>query len=612
MGRHEGAISRRSARQLLEETGDERLQHALEFFYDTVESNEDGGEQPTYDLSVPANVTYVANGFVSHNTIGLVMDCDTTGIEPDFALVKFKKLAGGGYFKIINQSIPTALRNFGYNEEQIEDIVRYAKGSGSLYGSPYVNAETLRARGFTNEDIINIERALPSVFEIGFGFNQWTLGEATMQRLGIPSEQYNAADFDLLPHLGFSREEVEGANNYICGTMTIEGAPHLKEEHYAVFDCANKCGKLGKRFIHHMGHVRMMSAAQPFISGALSKTVNLTNEATVDEIKETYMRSWDLGLKSIALYRDGSKLSQPLSNKGTDRTGTDNGDRQLALSEEFARQLEEARKQRADELRPDEILAAAQRILANATNTDFKRRVAQALERNRLPAKRRGWTQKAKISGHTVFLRTGEYADGTLGEIFVDLHKEGASFRSLMNCFAIAVSIGLQYGVPLEEFVDKFVFTRFEPNGFVDHPNIKHCTSVVDYIFRVLGMEYLGRTDFVQVKPEDKDVDETHHEEHAQTEFEARVNAQQVADEATPPRKQPTSGSAQPRQQTTAKSPTVVDPGVAAQLSALRSREAQMASLMGDAPLCDVCGSITRRNGACYVCDSCGRSMGCS
>jgi len=545
-------------------------------------------------------------------TIGLLMDCDTTGIEPDFALVKFKKLAGGGYFKIINQSIPMALRNFGYAEEQIDDIVRYAKGSGSLYGAPYINVETLRARGFTNDEIIKIEKALPTVFEIGFAFNQWTLGEPALQRLGITPEQYNSADFDLLRQLGFNRDEIEAANNYICGTMTIEGAPHLKEEHYAAFDCANKCGKLGRRFIHHMGHVRMMAAAQPLISGAQSKTINMPNEATVDEIKEAYMRSWDLGLKSIALYRDGSKLSQPLSNKSKDKD-KDSGDIQLALSEEFAKQLEEARKQRAEELRPDEILAAAQRILANATNTDFKRKVAQALERNRLPAKRRGWTQKAKISGHTVFLRTGEYADGTLGEIFVDLHKEGASFRSLMNCFAIAVSIGLQYGVPLEEFVDKFVFTRFEPNGFVDHPNIKHCTSVVDYIFRVLGMEYLARTDFVQVKPEDKDVDETHHDEHAQAEFEARVNAQQAADESVSPKSSPSSTASQTRLTQAAASPgTRVDPELATQLNALRSREAQMASLMGDAPLCDVCGSITRRNGACYVCDSCGRSMGCS
>jgi ribonucleoside-diphosphate reductase alpha chain len=839
-------------------------------------------------------------------TIGLVMDCDTTGIEPDFALVKFKKLSGGGYFKIINQSLPMTLRNFGYSDEQIDDIVRYAKGSGSLYGAPYINVETLRARGFTNEDIVNIEKALPTVFEIGFAFNQWTLGEPALQRMGITPEQYNETDFDLLRHLGFSREEIDAANNYICGTMTIEGAPHLKEEHYAAFDCANKCGKLGKRFIHHMGHVRMMAAAQPFISGAISKTINMPNEATVDEIKEAYMRSWDLGLKSIALYRDGSKLSQPLSNKSSDKDS--DADRQLALSEEFAKQLEEARKQRAEELRPDEILAAAQRILANATNTDFKRKVAQALERNRLPAKRRGWTQKAKIAGHTVFLRTGEYADGTLGEIFVDLHKEGASFRSLMNCFtgdtqffdgnslvtlqskageqvtvtcvdgkrrlarvvefgeqsvqrvvfktvgskrssfrrtvtvtpnhrwvledgsvttalqvgdrlasaaispaseldatgfmhgfvfgdgdqhvyyperyhlrlcgakdrqhlpalvgmartvayppslggdprltfispdvnlkelpdttqhskgyiasfirgwmsadggsncrgaellctsnqyaakwfianaplygysitgvsiddkptnfgprstplwrmtarqkmmpyivesidelnsretvycvvepttntflleggiltgncfAIAVSIGLQYGVPLDEFVDKFVFTRFEPNGFVDHPNIKHCTSVVDYIFRVLGMEYLSRTDFVQIKPEDKDVDDTHHEDKAHAEFEARVAAQQAADEAaalkTP---QSTTSSAAARSPKSSASPSAtVDPELAAQLNALRSREAQMASLMGDAPLCDVCGSITRRNGACYVCDSCGRSMGCS
>jgi ribonucleoside-diphosphate reductase alpha chain len=544
-------------------------------------------------------------------TIGLLMSCDTTGIEPDFALVKFKKLSGGGYFRIINESIPAALEALGYAPSQIEDIVRYAKGSGSLYGAPYINHETLRARGFTDDDLRAIEAALPTVFEIGFAFNQWTLGEPAMQRLGFDKERYAAPGFDLLRELGYSRDEIDAANDYICGTMTIEGAPHLKEAHYAIFDCANKCGKKGKRFIHHMGHVRMMAAAQPFISGAISKTINLPNEATVGDIEEAYLRSWDLGLKAIALYRDGSKLSQPLSNKGTDQTADKSEDRQLALSPELEERLTAARKARAEELGPDEILAAAKRILANATNTDFKRKVAQALERNRLPAKRRGWTQKAKIAGHTVFLRTGEYADGTLGEIFVDLHKEGASFRSLMNCFAIAVSIGLQYGVPLEEFVEKFTFTRFEPNGFVDHPNVKYCTSVIDYIFRVLGMEYLGRTDFVQVKPEDRDVDDPHHEDSAQAEFDALVSAQQAADEqnGTPTRSTAQSStSALP----VASSQVPADPSLGAQLNAMRSREAQMAALMGDAPLCDTCGSLTRRNGACYVCDSCGRSMGCS
>ncbi|MBC5826943.1 MAG: hypothetical protein GIW99_04595 [Candidatus Eremiobacteraeota bacterium] len=478
----------------------------------------------------------------------------------------------------------------------------------------------MTARGFTEEDIQKIEKSLPTVFEIGFAFNQWSLGEETMQRLGFSPEQYAVVDFDLLAALGYSRDQIDAANYYICGTMTVEGAPHLKEEHYAVFDCANKCDKLGRRFIAHMGHVRMMAAAQPFISGAISKTINMPNEATVADIQEAYMRSWDLGVKSIALYRDGSKLSQPLSNKGSDKTSDRSDDRQLALSEEFDKQLTAARDRRAEELRPDEILAAAQRILANATNTDFKRQFAKAIERNRLPAKRRGWTQKAKIAGHTVFLRTGEYGDGTLGEIFVDMHKEGASFRSLMNCFAIAVSIGLQYGVPLEEFVDKFVFTRFEPNGFVDHPNIKHSTSVVDYIFRVLGMEYLGRTDFVQVKPEDRDVDETHHEEAAQARFDANVSAQQAADAHGADRAQPDAhGAEAPTNRLKAPTGSQASPvshqpsaELGAQLNAIRSREAQMAGLMGDAPMCDVCGSLTRRNGTCYVCDCCGRSMGCS
>ncbi|HXM19499.1 MAG TPA: hypothetical protein VN934_11920 [Candidatus Tumulicola sp.] len=443
-----------------------------------------------------------------------------------------------------------------------------------------------------------------------------------MNRLGFTTEQYSVPGFDLLRELGYSREEIDAANNAICGAMTVEGAPHLKEEHYAIFDCANKCGKIGKRFIHHMGHVRMMAAAQPLISGGISKTINMPNEVSVADVQEVYMRSWELGVKCIALYRDGSKLSQPLSNKGSDKTTRGEDDRQLALSEDFERRIEEARHQRAEELRPDEILAAAQRILANTTNTEFRRNIAKVVERNRLPAKRRGWTQKAKIAGHTVFLRTGEYGDGTLGEIFIDLHKEGASFRSLTNCFAIAISIGLQYGVPLEEFVDKFVFTRFEPNGFVDHPNIKHCTSVVDYIFRVLGMEYLGRTDFVQVKPEDRDVDSTNHEELAEAEFEARVAAQQVAEEssagrladARSPQARAQNGNSNRRKDSSRANvgQGTVDPVLADVMAAMRSREAQMASMMGDAPLCDVCGSITRRNGACYVCDSCGRSMGCS
>jgi len=555
-------------------------------------------------------------------TIGLLMSCDTTGVEPDFAIVKFKKLSGGGYFKIVNESLVLALRNLRYKQSQIDDIIRYVNGTGTLNGAPYINTETLRARRFTDEDLAKIEKALPSAFEISFAFTSWALGEEAMNRLGFTTEQYSVPGFDLLRELGYSREEIDAANNAICGAMTVEGAPHLKEEHYAIFDCANKCGKIGKRFIHHMGHVRMMAAAQPLISGGISKTINMPNEVSVADVQEVYMRSWELGVKCIALYRDGSKLSQPLSNKGSDKTTRGEDDRQLALSEDFERRIEEARHQRAEELRPDEILAAAQRILANTTNTEFRRNIAKVVERNRLPAKRRGWTQKAKIAGHTVFLRTGEYGDGTLGEIFIDLHKEGASFRSLTNCFAIAISIGLQYGVPLEEFVDKFVFTRFEPNGFVDHPNIKHCTSVVDYIFRVLGMEYLGRTDFVQVKPEDRDVDSTNHEELAEAEFEARVAAQQVAEEssagrladARSPQARAQNGNSNRRKDSSRANvgQGTVDPVLADVMAAMRSREAQMASMMGDAPLCDVCGSITRRNGACYVCDSCGRSMGCS
>ncbi|HPW64857.1 MAG TPA: vitamin B12-dependent ribonucleotide reductase, partial [Candidatus Omnitrophota bacterium] len=360
-------------------------------------------------------------------TIGLLMDCDTTGIEPDFALVKFKKLAGGGHFKIINQSVPEALKRLGYSAVEVQNIVEYIQGTARLDGTPWINRETLTEKGFTTQDLAKIEAVLPSVFDLGFAFTKWTLGEETLKRLGFKPEDYNRPDFNPLETLGFSHSEIEEANNVICGMMTIEGAPHLKHEHLPVFDCANKCGKYGKRYLEAMSHVRMMAAAQPFISGAISKTVNLPNEMTVEEIEDIYIQAWKMGLKAVALYRDGSKLSQPLNTK----------------SKESAGEKPETPK----------------------------------LERKRLPKKRIGMTVEARVGGQKVYLRTGEYADGELGEIFIDIHKEGAAFRSMMNCFAIAVSLGLQYGVPLEEFVNVFTFTRFEPQGMVEHPNIKISTS---------------------------------------------------------------------------------------------------------------------------------------
>ncbi len=414
-------------------------------------------------------------------TIGLLMDCDTTGVEPDFALVKFKKLAGGGYFKIVNQSVPAALKNLGYSESQINDILRYLLGTMDFNGAPHVNREFLLSKGLKAEDIARLEKALPGTFELSSAFTKWGMGEETLKALGVPAAEYNQPTFNFLRYSGLAEKQIAEANEVICGTMTVEGAPHLKDEHLAVFDCANKCGSKGRRFIAPMGHIRMMAAVQPFLSGAISKTVNLPNETTVEEIQEIYFQGWKLGLKAVALYRDGCKLSQPLSTKSDSKSDSKKEEKVGTKAAPAAA-----------------ASTAAQAAPAAGAQMTF------APVRRKLPAKRMGFTQEASVGGHKVYIRTGEYADGTLGELFIDMHKEGAAYRSMMNCFAISVSLGLQYGVPLKEFVDKFTFTRFEPSGMVDgHPNVKLATSVVDYIFRVLGMEYLGRTDFVQVKPVD-------------------------------------------------------------------------------------------------------------
>jgi len=430
-------------------------------------------------------------------TIGLVMDCDTTGVEPDFALVKFKKLSGGGYFKIINQSVPQALRNLKYAENEIEEIVNFAKGHATLENAPHINFGSLSEKGFTSADMQKIESALPTAFEIGFVFNAFNLGEECLQRLGFKAEDYNNFEWSLLEALGFTDEQIDEANTYICGTMTVEGAPYLKDEHLSVFDCANKCGQTGERYIHYSGHIRMMAAAQPFLSGAISKTINLPNEGTLEEIADAYFLSWQLGLKACALYRDGSKLSQPLSNKSDKK-------KKSGENEESKEEQHETALVNMGQLTIDDLLEEVNKRVQNSADTSLKRQLAMIVERRSLPAKRRGFTQKAKINGQALFLRTGEYTDGTLGEIFIDMAKEGATMRSMLNCFAISISIGLQYGVPLEEFVEKFVFTRFEPSGMVEHPNIKTTTSIIDFMFRSLAYEYLGRNDLVHVldKPE--------------------------------------------------------------------------------------------------------------
>ncbi len=527
-------------------------------------------------------------------TIGLVMDCDTTGIEPDFALVKFKKLSGGGYFKIINQSVPLALKNLGYSEAETEAIINYAIGHATLKGAPHINFESLKFRGFNDEEIEKLDKAASGAFEIGFAFNVWTLGEECLQRLGFKAEEYNSANFNLLRKLGFTKKEIDEANDYVCGTMTVEGAPNLKEEHLPVFDCANKCGTKGERYIAASGHIRMMAAAQPFLSGAISKTINLPNEASVDDIKDCYYLSWNLGLKANALYRDGCKLSQPLSNKSDVKDEEE-------VQEAVEAVLGEAASKPVGELSPDQVLEAATAILNKTNDTAFKNKLAGVVARKTLPGKRVGFTQKSTVGGQTIFVRTGEYEDGTLGEIFVDLHKEGATLRSLMNCFSIAVSLGLQYGVPLEEYVDKFTFTRFEPAGMVTgHDNIKNATSIIDYMFRMLGFEYLGREDFVQVPPT-----ETQRSQLAVNQ--SKVVAPVVQHAAAAPQvaivPQPI-GFHKPVE---VKS-EVANTGVAANIDA---NQAYLKSF-GDSPTCPSCGSLTQRSGACYKCPNCGTQTGCS
>ncbi|MET6999712.1 vitamin B12-dependent ribonucleotide reductase [Chitinophaga defluvii] len=519
-------------------------------------------------------------------TIGLVMDCDTTGVEPDFALVKFKKLSGGGYFKIINQSIPTALKNLGYNAHEMKAIVDYAKGTGSFAGAPYINHQTLSEKGFIAEELKKLDAAVASSFDISFVFNVYTLGEECLQRLGFQPEQYFSMEFSLLHALGFSDDQMDAANDYVCGTMTVEGAPYLKEEHLPVFDCANKCGKKGERYIHAHGHIRMMAATQPFISGAISKTINLPNEATVEEIADAYKLSWELGLKACALYRDGSKLSQPLSNKSDKKKKADASTEAAATEQTQIIDL--------NELTIDELLEEVNKRMLASPDTTLMRQLSRIVERKSLPAKRGGFTQKAKVGGQAIFLRTGEYNDGTLGEIFIDLAKEGSTLRSLMNCFAIAVSVGLQYGVPLSEFVDKFVFTRFEPAGMVDHPNIKSATSLIDYIFRVLGYEYLGRTDLVHILDAPGNTGEEEEDEEVIKPTLSNVRVTVL-----------TGGN------TSAASKPVKQQPVAAHNSE-NSTQDYMRSMQSDAPACNTCGHITVRSGTCYKCLNCGNSMGCS
>ncbi|PIE02656.1 MAG: ribonucleoside-diphosphate reductase, adenosylcobalamin-dependent [Acidobacteria bacterium] len=492
-------------------------------------------------------------------TIGLVMDCDTTGIEPDFALVKFKKLAGGGYFKIINRAVPQALENLGYTEKQIVDITNYCKGTGSLKGAPHINHVSLKEKGFTDDVLNKLEQHLPSVFDINFAFNAHILGEDFLAKaLKLTREQISDWNFDLLSHLGFSKEQFQEANDYCCGTMTIEGAPHLIKEHYSVFDCANKCGVKGKRYISYEGHLNIMAAAQPFLSGAISKTINMPNEASVTDVQDAYEKAWNLGIKAIALYRDGSKLSQPLS----------------VVSDTEVMELENMEPESMSE----KVKQTAKQMV-----------VRSRAEKEELPNRRTGYTQKVVIGGHKLYIRTGEYPDGRLGEIFLDMHREGAAFRSVMNCFAIAVSMGLQYGVPLEEFLDAFVFTKFEPSGPVaGHDHIKFADSVIDLVFREVGLTYLARTQYAHVKPEKKPAPPEKNAHLDLTDLEFAQVMRSTEKELT---KDGAKTSAAPK-----KTPSEI---------------ARLIGYEGDA--CTACGNFTLvRNGTCKKCDTCGETTGCS
>ena len=514
-------------------------------------------------------------------TIGLLMDCDTTGIEPDFSLVKFKKLAGGGYFKIVNQSVPLALERLGYSDAQVADIIAFVRGTNTFTGAPHVSRRFLLEKGFREEDIQKAEKALGTVFDVAQALAPWVLGTEVFDRLGIPAEDYGRPTFNLLRHWGLEPAQIDELNDTAIGRMTIEGAPHLKDEHLPVFDCANRCGKTGQRFLEPMAHVRMMAAAQPFLSGAISKTVNLPNEATVEDVESIYKEGWKLGLKAVALYRDGCKASQPLSAQSdSDQADSDQADSDQADSGASS----------VDEGMTAELPAVATDIGAPAVPQTF---APPATIRHRLPKKRTGWTQEARIGGHKVFLRTGEYENGDIGEIFIDMHKEGAAFRSLMNCFAISVSMGLQHGVPLQSYVDQFTFTRFEPQGIVQgHPNIKFGTSIIDYVFRVLGVEYLQRYEFAQVPPKEEQLELENPTDVAAV---ARNEGLRISE---PP----------PDHQSTPQVEFGFD-GTEKRADALNQ---QLGEMMGDAPMCDQCGHITVRNGACYKCLNCGNSMGCS
>ncbi|WFE24568.1 adenosylcobalamin-dependent ribonucleoside-diphosphate reductase [Solwaraspora sp. WMMD937] len=479
-----GGVSRTLAGEIYGEVLDDRLGHALGYLYETVAANEDGGVQPTYDLSVPANVTYVAGGFVSHNTIGLMMDCDTTGVEPDLALVKFKKLVGGGSMQIVNQTVPRALRSLGYPEEQVEAIVEHIADHGH-----------------------------------------------------------------------------------------VVDAPSLRTEHYPVFDCA-----MGERSIAPMGHVRMMAAVQPFISGAISKTVNMPEAATVADVERIYFEGWKLGLKALAIYRDNCKVGQPLSAAKSDKA------KETAAAEQ-AKVIEKV-VEKVVEYRP---------------------------VRKRLPKKRPSETVSFSVGGAEGYLTASSYPDDGLGEVFLKMSKQGSTLAGVMDAFSVAISIGLQYGVPLETFVAKFTNMRFEPAGMTDDPDVRMAASVMDYIFRRLALDFL---------PYDRRAELgifTAAERTAQmrAEAEAENAASELSDMAVSAPVEPKLPEAKAPSSADSGSGTATEPAAASTPapSSVHSSTELLEAVIGkaaDAPLCFTCGTKMRPAGSCYVCEGCGSTSGCS
>ncbi|WP_432800218.1 adenosylcobalamin-dependent ribonucleoside-diphosphate reductase [Poriferisphaera sp. WC338] len=545
-------------------------------------------------------------------TIGLLMDCDTTGVEPDFALVKFKKLSGGGYFKIANQSLRPSLESLGYNDDEVIEIIKYVMGTLNLDvaipddDQQRMLSEFLLEKGLVKEDIDKLVDTLPTIFELQHAFNAWTLGEDAIERLGLAARASDPS-FDLLEALGLSTSQIERMNKTICGTQMIEGAPALRDEHLEVFDCANTCGPDGKRFIEAEGHIRMMAASQPFISGAISKTINLPNSASVEDIKSAYHLSWELGLKANALYRDGCKLSQVLNNKVDADDEADDEESIAAAKEEVAAEIAQLATNAA---------APVEKIVE---------RIVERPLRRRLPDTRASKTHKFNVAGHEGYLTVGLYEDDTPGELFITMAKEGSTIGGLMDSLGTAISVALQYGVPVESLVNKFTHQRFEPAGMTHNRDIPFAKSLVDYIFRWIGMEFIpgyraANAPKRPVKDEKKAASKA-----SKVKADAVANGEKlkasngngngngkarIAETVIAESRFKVGPKADEQDPVTAA--VVPRPEANADGTQNSALAASMREMQADAPACDTCGTITVRNGTCYKCMNCGASMGCS